>query len=141
MCCLSTYASACHAVEDLAALDVVSPNMELQLITVNLRICLCCKQAVRPDDAALISRLVDIMREGLAAPDIDDPDAETQRRVLQAVIALQACLVLKLCSILCNLHHFKRQAVVACQIARRLRVQPAVNALQACLVLKVQLCL
>lgn len=53
-------------------------------------------QVVRPEDAAVFSRLIGIMREGLASPDIDDPDAETQLRVLQAVISLQAGLILKM---------------------------------------------
>lgn len=35
------------------------------------------------------------MRESLASPDIDDPDAEPQRRVYAAILALQTCITLK----------------------------------------------
>jgi hypothetical protein len=52
-------------------------------------------QAIRPEDAAVFHRLVGIMRDSLASPDIDDLDAPPQRRVLHAVISMQACLLLK----------------------------------------------
>jgi hypothetical protein len=42
-------------------------------------------------------RLISIMRDSLASPDIDDPNAPQQRRLLHAIISMQACLVLKVC--------------------------------------------
>ena len=42
-------------------------------------------------------RLVGIMRDNLASPDFGDSDAPPQRRVLHAIMSMQACLVLKVC--------------------------------------------
>jgi hypothetical protein len=52
-------------------------------------------QAVRSEDAAVFLRLISIMREGLASPDISNPDAPPQRNILRAIMSMQACLVLK----------------------------------------------
>lgn len=42
-------------------------------------------------------RLISIMRESLASPDISNPDAPPQRNILRAIMSMQACLVLKVC--------------------------------------------
>ena len=42
-------------------------------------------------------RLIGIMRENLASPDFGNPEAPPQRRVLHAIMSMQACLVLKVC--------------------------------------------
>lgn len=41
------------------------------------------------------ARLVDIMREALASPDIDDTNAEPQQKLYKAIMALQRCITLK----------------------------------------------